>query len=95
MRVLGKRHTWEILSLIFNGAKYITQIAQETKIPYTTVQHRVTELNNAGLVRIIDQIDDSTGKAIKVVRVSHFKISIEPKDILEMMEKENGPKITI
>jgi len=31
LKVLGKRHTWEILIHILKGSKYITQIAEETK----------------------------------------------------------------
>jgi len=90
LKVLGKRHTWEILTHILKGSKYITQIAEETKIPYTTVQHRVTELRSAGLVMITNQVDPSTGRAIKVVKPSHFKITLTPQDMLEMMEESRG-----
>lgn len=90
LKVLGKRHTWEILIHILKGSKYITQIAEETKIPYTTVQHRVTELRSAGLVMITNEVDPSTGRAIKIVKPSHFKIILTPQDMLEMMEESRG-----
>jgi len=90
LKVLGKRHTWEILIHILKGSKYITQIAEETRIPYTTVQHRVTELRSAGLVMIANQVDASTGRAIKIVRPNYFKITLTPQDILEMMEESRG-----
>ena len=95
LKVLGKRHTWEILIHILKGSKYITQIAEETKIPYTTVQHRVTELRSAGLVMITNQVDPSTGRAIKVVKPSHFKITLTPQDMLEMMEESRGPLLKL
>ena len=95
LKVLGKRHTWEILTHILKGSKYITQIAEETRIPYTTVQHRVTELRSAGLVMITNQVDPSTGRAIKIVKPSHFKITLTPQDILEMMEEYRGPLLKL
>ncbi|MCW4050781.1 MAG: winged helix-turn-helix domain-containing protein [Candidatus Bathyarchaeota archaeon] len=88
LKVLGKKHTMEILAHIQKGSKYITQIARETKIPYTTVQHRVTELENVGLVRIVHRVDEDTGKAIKVIRVSNFRISLTPQDIERLVEKK-------
>jgi predicted transcriptional regulator len=87
LRVLGKKHTWRILAHIQRGSKYITQISAETKIPYTTVQHRVRELERAGLVRIVGQVDRETGRAIKLVRVSNFRISLTPADIVRMVER--------
>jgi predicted transcriptional regulator len=91
LKILGKRHTWEILTHILNGSKYITQIAEETKIPYTTVQHRVTELKHADLVTIKNEIDTATGKAIKIVRPNNFRLILTPEDIKEMTKEEKGP----
>ena len=91
LRVLGKIHTWEIVTHIQKGSKYITQIAEETKIPYTTVQHRVRELERAGLVRIVNHVDQETGRAIKLVRVSNFRINLTPTDIARMVEKKYEP----
>ncbi len=91
LRVLGKKHTWMILTHIQKGSKYITQISEETRIPYTTVQHRVRELERAGLVRVVSQVDRETGRAIKLVRVSNFRISLTPIDIAKMVEKKGEP----
>ncbi|RLG96079.1 hypothetical protein DRO27_03065, partial [Candidatus Bathyarchaeota archaeon] len=52
LKVLGMRHTWEIIANIRNGSKYMKQIAMETRIPYTTVQKRVSDMSNAGIVRV-------------------------------------------
>ncbi|MBN2335103.1 winged helix-turn-helix transcriptional regulator [Candidatus Bathyarchaeota archaeon] len=93
LRILGKKHTWRILTHIQKGSKYITQISNETRIPYTTVQHRVTELEKAGLVRIISNTEHETGRAIKEVRVSNFRISLTPIDIKRIVEKEYEPVV--
>ncbi len=91
LRVLGKKHTWRILAHLQRGSKYITQISDETSIPYTTVQHRVRELEKAGLVRIVDQVDRETGRAIKLVRVSNFRITLTPADIARIVERADEP----
>jgi predicted transcriptional regulator len=95
LKILSKRHTWEILTHILKGSKYITQIAEETRIPYTTVQHRVTELRQADLVAIKNEVDSATGKAIKIVRPTHFKLVLTPEDIIEMMDAERGPTLRL
>ena len=89
LRVLGKKHTWRILAHIQRGSKYITQISAETNIPYTTVQHRVIELERAGLVSF--QVDKETGWAIKLVRVSNFRITLTPADIARMVDRADEP----
>jgi len=91
LRVLGKKHTWRILAHIQRGSKYITQISAEANIPYTTVQHRVRELERAGLVRIVGQVDRETGRAIKLVRVSNFRITLTPADIARMVARSDEP----
>jgi predicted transcriptional regulator len=91
LRGLGKKHTWRILAHIQRGSKYITQISAETNIPYTTVQHRVSELERAGLVRIVGQVDKETGRAIKLVRVSNFRITLTLADIARMVDRADEP----
>ena len=90
LRVLGMRHTWEIIANIRNGSKYMKQIAKETKIPYTTVQKRVSDMSNAGIVRVFSDVDSATGKAIKKVRVSRFKINLDPRMISRVVQDETG-----
>ena len=84
------RHTWEIIANIRNGSKYMKQIASETKIPYTTVQKRVSDMSNAGIVRVFSDVDRETGKAIKKVRVSRFKINLDPYMISRVVQDETG-----
>jgi len=93
LKILSKMHTWEILSHIIKGAKFITQISREMNLPYTTVQHRVQEMERANLVTMRNEIDDKTGKAVKLVRASHFKLILEPKVFAEIVEKERGAKV--
>jgi predicted transcriptional regulator len=90
LRVLGMRHTWEIIANIRNGSKYMKQIAHETKIPYTTVQKRVSDMSNAGIVKVFSDVDSQTGKAIKKVRVSRFKINLDPHMISQVVQDEMG-----
>ena len=90
LKVLGMRHTWEIIANIRNGSKYMKQIAIETRIPYTTVQKRVSDMSNAGIVRVFSDVDRETGKAIKKVRVSRFKINLDPHMISKKIADETG-----
>ena len=87
LRILGMRYTWEILASINSGSKFLKQIARETRIPYTTVQKRVNDLEKAGLVRVFNDVDGRTGKFIRKVRVSRFRLSLDPYTI-ERMVKE-------
>jgi predicted transcriptional regulator len=64
------------------------QIARETKIPYTTVQKRINDMEEAGIVRVSSDVDQETGKAIKKVKVSRFRINIDPYTI-ERLVVEN------
>jgi predicted transcriptional regulator len=85
LRVLGMRHTWEIIANIKNGSKFMKQIARETKIPYTTVQKRINDMEEAGIVRVSSDVDQETGKAIKKVKVSRFRINIDPYTIEKLV----------
>lgn len=79
------QHTWEIIANIKNGTKFMKQIARETRIPYTTVQKRVNDMEQAGIVRVFSDIDRQTGKSIKKVRVNRFKINIDPYTIEKLV----------
>ncbi|HHL41265.1 hypothetical protein DRO31_07100 [Candidatus Bathyarchaeota archaeon] len=85
LKILGMRHTWEIIANIKNGSKYMKQIANETEIPYTTVQKRINDMEQAGIVRVFSDVDQETGKAIKKVRISRFRINIDPYTIEKMV----------
>jgi predicted transcriptional regulator len=85
LKVLGMRYTWEIIANIKNGSKYMKQIANETEIPYTTVQKRISDMEQAGIVRIYNDVDRKTGKAIKKVRLSRFRINVDPYFIEKMV----------
>jgi DNA-binding HxlR family transcriptional regulator len=85
LRVLGMKHTWEIIANIKNGSKFMKQIARETRIPYTTVQKRINDMEEAGIVRVFSDIDRETGKFIRKVRISRFKINIDPYTIEKLV----------
>jgi predicted transcriptional regulator len=90
LKVLGMRHSWEIIANIRKGTKYMKQIANETEIPYTTVQKRIHDMEQAGIVRVFSDTDHTSGKAIKKVRVSRFKINIDPYTIEKMVSNETS-----
>jgi predicted transcriptional regulator len=85
LKILGMRHTWKIIANIKNGSEYMKQIANETEIPYTTVQKRINDMEQAGIVRVFSDVDQETGKAIKKVRISRFRINIDPYTIEKMV----------
>jgi DNA-binding HxlR family transcriptional regulator len=89
LKILGMRHTWEIIANIKNGSKYMKQIANETQIPYTTVQKRINDMEQAGIVRVNSDVDQETGKAIKKVRISRFRINIDPYMIEKMVTNDH------
>jgi hypothetical protein len=39
----------------------------------------------------VNQVDQETGRAIKLVRVSNFRINLTPVDIVRMVEKTKEP----
>ncbi len=47
-------------------------------------------MSNAGIVRVFRDVDVDTGKAIKKVRVSRFKINIDPHMISRAIAEERG-----
>jgi hypothetical protein len=42
-------------------------------------------------VTIRNEIDTTTGKAIKIVRPNNFRLTLTPEDIKEMTNEEKGP----
>jgi hypothetical protein len=47
-------------------------------------------MSNAGIVRVYSDVDSATGKAIKKVRVSRFKINLDPHMISRVVQDETG-----
>jgi hypothetical protein len=46
-------------------------------------------MEHAGIVRVYNDVDKRTGKAIKKVRVSRFKINIDPFTIEKMVTSKH------
>ena len=69
LKALSKRHSLELIRLLFEDQKYVSQISEETGIPYTTVQQRVAELERAGIVEVEAGVDEASKRAIKLVRL--------------------------
>jgi predicted ArsR family transcriptional regulator len=93
MRALTKKYSWEIIADLRSGKKNLTQVSEDNRIPYATVQRRIAELEAAGLVSVRDELDDKSGRPVKEVRVEEVKIEIDPDKILRIVRMERGPII--
>jgi len=85
LKVLSKRHSMEIIEALIDGPRYISQIAAEMGIPYTTAQQRVTELERAGLIKVVDEVDEASKRAIREARLVNFRIELSPRIIQQLV----------
>jgi len=85
LRVLSKRHSMEVLRSIIEGPKYISQISEEMGIPFATAQQRVMELERAGLVEVVDRVDEASKRAVRMVRLLNFRVELSPRIISQLM----------
>ncbi len=92
LKVLSKRHSLEIVSALLNGPLNITQISEELGIPYTTTQQRVAELERVNLVEAEADIDESSKRAVMLVRSVNFRIELSPRSIHTLI-KGGGDKV--
>jgi len=93
LRILGKRHSMEIIALLSRGPRYISQISEELRIPYATAQNRVMELERVGLVEVVDAVDEDSKRAVRLVRGVNFRLIISPRVIRELLMGERAPRI--
>ena len=95
LKALSKRHSLELICLLFEKKKYISQLSEETGIPYTTVQQRVAELERAGVVEIEADVDEASKRAIKRVRLLNFRIELTPRVIKNLATGEDRRELRI
>jgi len=88
LKVLSKRHSMEIIGGLLDGPRYISQIAEEIGIPYTTAQQRVTELERTGLIEVVDGVDEASKRAIREARLVNFRIELSPRIIQQIIKGE-------
>ena len=86
-RVLSKRYALEILSCIVDRDKNITEISDETGIPYTSVQQTVSMLERVGLVRTVYDRDPSSKRPVRRVFINNFMIIVTPETIRKAVVK--------
>jgi DNA-binding HxlR family transcriptional regulator len=91
MRALVKKYSWEIIADLRSGKKNLTQVSEDNRISYATVQKRTAELEAAGLVSVRDELDERSGRPVKAVRVKEVRIEIDADKILRMVRMERGP----
>ena len=80
-KALSKRYALEILSCIVYRDKNITEISDETGIPYTSVQQTVSMLERVGLVRTVYDRDPSSKRPVRRVFINNFMIIVTPETI--------------
>ena len=80
-KALSKRYALEILSCIVDRDKNITEISDETGIPYTSVQQTVSILERVGLVRTVYDRDPSSKRPVRRVFINNFMIIVTPETI--------------
>ena len=95
LRVLSKRHSMEIIGALLEGARYISQIAVEMGIPYTTAQQRVAELERAGLIEIVDRVDEASKRAVREARLVNFRIELSPRIIRQLVTGEDEAEFRV
>jgi DNA-binding HxlR family transcriptional regulator len=95
LKALSKRHSLELIRLLFEDQKYVSQISEETGIPYSTVQQRVAELERAGIVEVEAGVDEASKRAIKLVRLVNFRIELTPRVIQKLVTGEDHRELRI
>lgn len=95
LRVLSKRHSMEIIGALLEESRYISQIAAEIGIPYTTAQHRVAELKRAGLIEVVDKVDEASKRAVREARLVNFRIELYPRIIRQLVTGEEKAEFRV
>ncbi len=90
LKILSKKYTWEIIAGLMEGKKNLTKIAEDTGIPYTTVQNRIVEMEKLKLITIQDEIDRHSKRPVKMIRVEDFRLEVSGAKIQELMRLERG-----
>lgn len=85
LRVLSKRHSMEIIGALLDGPRYISQIAEEMGVPYTTAQQRVAALKRAGLIEVANKVDEASKRAVREARLVNFRIELSPRIIRQLV----------
>jgi len=95
LRVLSKRHSMEIIGALLDGPRYISQIAAEMGIPYTTAQQRVAELERASLIEVADRVDEASKRAVREARLVNFRIELSPRIIRQLVTGEDKKEFRV
>ena len=90
LKALSKRHSLEIIDNLLDGPKHISQLSEELRIPYTTTQQRVAELEREGLVTIVPDIEETSKRAIKRVRLANFRVELSPRTIRNIVNEKRA-----
>ena len=90
LKALSKRHSLEMISVLLDGPKHISQLSNDLRIPYTTTQQRLSELERAGPLNVVPDVDEASKRAIKRVRLSNFRVELTPRTIRNSVNREQS-----
>ena len=90
LKALSKRHSFEIISVLLDESKHISQLSNEIGIPYTTAQQRISELRRVGLLNVKPDIDAVSKRAIKRVTLANFRVELTPRNIRDIVSNERA-----
>ena len=85
LKALSKPHSFEIISKLVEGPEYISTISEELGIPYATTWHRLAELERVELVQLESSVEKDSKRAIKLARLTNFRLELSPRTIYEMI----------
>lgn len=54
-------------------------------LPFTTILQRINELERAGLIKVIEQVDENSKRPVKKVWIINFRIDLSPSVIHQLM----------
>lgn len=86
LKVLSNAQSWKIIQTLRNHTTHMKDIAEETGIPYTTLQKWVHDLADAGLVTLTPETSRK-GKYVVNVKVKMFRIVFTTEDIWAAAEQ--------
>jgi DNA-binding transcriptional ArsR family regulator len=77
-KAIGSQTASDILRILSEGHKSLTEITDQLALPLTTVKYHIENLLDAGLVRIIDTKYSIKGREVKIYSLSDQLFIVAP-----------------
>lgn len=78
-KAMSSQTASDILSLLAAGAKSLTDITEQLKIPLTTVKYHTENLLDAGLIKISETRYSIKGREVKMYALTDRLLIVAPK----------------